>query len=368
MKIVCTQENLKAGLATVGRIIPSSNTLPILSNLLIRTDNGILKISSTNLEIAITTQIRCKVEEDGGVTVASKTINELINNLPNKNITLQTENNELKIEAENYHTSIKTLPADEFPLIPAIEAKQSQMLDAQELKASLEQVVFAASTNQTQPEISGVFISGEGKELSIAATDRYRLAEKKLPLDKNTGNIQNLIIPQKTILELTRIIGNQKGQVEVVTNDTQISLSFNDTQIVSRLIDGQYPDYKQIIPAGFTTLITTEKQPMVSALKAVGVFSHGSSSVRFEFSSEKQLVLLSSESSELGKSQVELAAKVEGESKVVILNHHYVLDCLASIGSSEIIIKVIDDSSPSLIVPADKNDYIYLVMPIVRPM
>ena len=364
MKIVCTQENLKIGLSTVGRIIPSSNTLPILSNLLIRTEDGLLKISSTNLEIAITTQIRCKVEEDGGVTVSSKTINELINTLPNKNITLQTEGGELKIETENYHTSIKTLPADEFPLIPKIEAKQSQLLDAQELKASLEQVVFAASTNQTQPEISGVFLSGDDKELRIAATDRYRLAEKKLVLDKKTGDIHDLIIPQKTVLELDRIIGAQKGRVELLTNDTQISLSFNDTQIVSRLIDGQYPDYRQIIPASFTTLVTTEKQPMVSALKAVGVFSHGTSSVKFEFSSEKQSVILSSESSELGKSEVELAAKVEGESKVVILNHHYVLDCLASIDSSEVVMKVIDDSSPSLIVPKDKNDYIYLVMPI----
>jgi DNA polymerase-3 subunit beta len=364
MKIVCTQENLKAGLSTVGRIIPSSNTLPILSNLLIKTDNGILKISSTNLEIAITTQIRCKVEQDGAVAVSSKTINELVNNLPNKNITLETQAGELKIETENYHTSIKTLPADEFPIIPTIENKQSQMLDAQDLKVSLEQVVFAASTNQTQPEISGVYISTDDKALTIAATDRYRLAEKKLPLDKVTDNIKDLIIPQKTVLELVRIIGSQKGQVELLTNDTQISLSFNDSQIVSRLIDGQYPDYKQIIPANFTTLITTEKQPLVSALKAVGVFSHAASSVRFEFSSEKQLVLLSSESSELGKSQVELAAKVEGENKVVILNHHYILDCLASIDSAEIIIKVIDDSSPSLIVPADKNDYIYLVMPI----
>lgn len=364
MKVVCTQENLKTGLSTVGRIIPSSNTLPILSNLLIKTENGVLKISSTNLEIAITTQIRCKVEEDGVVTVASKTINELISNLPNKNITLETDNNELKIETENYHTSIKTLPADEFPIIPKIEAKQTQQLDAQDLKTALEQVVFAASSNQTQPEISGIFVAAEDGELRIAATDRYRLAEKKLPLDKKTGNLQDLIIPQKTVMELVRIIGAQKGPVELITNETQISLSFNDTQIVSRLIEGQYPDYKQIIPENFTTLITTGKQPLVSALRAVGVFSRGTSSVKFGFSKEKQLVILSSESSDLGKSEVELAAKVDGESRDVILNHNYVLDCLLSIDSAEVVIKVIDDSSPSLIVPQDKNDYIYLVMPI----
>ena len=259
MKLICTQENLKAALATVGRIIPSSNTLPILSNLLIKTENGVLNISSTNLEIAITTQLRCKIEEQGEVTVVSKTINELINSLPNKNITLQTGNGDLKVETENYRTSIKTLPAEEFPLIPEVDGGRKLSLDSQELKDSLEQVVFAASTNQTQPEISGVFLSRDNGGLVAVATDRYRLAEKKLALKEKAEGVQSMIIPQKTILELIRIIGSQKGEVEMSFNESQISLNFNDTQIVSRLIDGQYPDYKQIIPGKFTTTVVTEK-------------------------------------------------------------------------------------------------------------
>src|SRR6185436_11148277 len=122
MKIVCTQENLKTALSTVGRIISSSNTLPILSNILIKTENGVLKISSTNLEVAIVTQARCKVEEEGSVTVSSKTITDLIGNMPNKNISLFTEGSELKVDTENYHTSIKTLPPEDFPLIPEVES------------------------------------------------------------------------------------------------------------------------------------------------------------------------------------------------------------------------------------------------------
>jgi DNA polymerase III subunit beta len=364
MKVICTQENLKMGLSMVGRIVSSSNTLPILSNLLIKTENGLLKISSTNLEIAITTQVRCKVEMDGEITVVGKTINELVGNLPNTNITIETKGGELKIEAENYHTSIKTLSAEEFPLIPQVEGGKSFSIDSQELKISLDQVVFAASTNQTQPEISGVLISQGDGELRIAATDRYRLAEKKLSLKGVVANSHDMIVPQKTIAELGRIIGNQKGQVEITSNETQISISFNDTQIVSRLIDGQYPDYKQIIPASFTTLVDTGKSALISALRAVAVFSHSSNSVRFEFSSEKQAVILTTESSELGNSEVSLPSKIEGESKTVILNHHYILDCLGNIDSDMVVMKVIDDNSPSLIVPKDKNDYIYLVMPI----
>ena len=364
MKVICTQENLKMGLSTVGRIISSSNTLPILGNLLIKTENGLLKISSTNLEIAITTQVRCKVEEEGEITVVSKTVNDLINNLPNKNITLSSSSAGLSLETDNYHTVIKTLPAEEFPLIPKLEGGSLISLDSQELKASLDQVVFAASTNQTQPEISGVLFAQENNELKIAATDRYRLAEKKLVLKEKVLTAQEVIIPQKTILELSRIIGSQKGLVEIHLNETQVSLSFNDTEIISRLIDGQYPDYKQIIPTEFKINVKTEKSALASALKAVAVFSQGTNSVRLEFSEEKQKLILAAESSDLGKSEVELPAEIKGGSTVLILNYRYILDCLSSIDSPNVTLKIIDDSSPSLIVPEEKNDYMYLVMPI----
>jgi DNA polymerase III subunit beta len=364
MKIICTQENLKTGLLTVGRIISSSNSLPILNNILIKTENGVLTLSSTNLEIAITTHVRCKIEEEGELTVLSKTITDLVNNLPNKNIILQTQNGQVDVETENYHTSIKTLPAEEFPLIPQVEDNQALTFDAQELKTAIDQVVFSASTNQTQPEISGVLFAIDGNTLKVVATDRYRLAEKKLTMQKNTSLRLEVIVPQKTVIELSRIIGSQKGSVEVVFNETQISLCFNETQIISRLVDGQYPDYKQIIPTSLNTTVVTQKQPLVSALRAGAIFSQNTNSVKLEYSAEKQALTLISESQELGKSVVDLPSKVEGKSGVVILNHHYILDCLSGMDSENVLIKIIDDSSPSLIVPENKNDYIYLVMPI----
>lgn len=364
MKIICTQENLKSSLAIVGRIISSSNTLPILNNLLLKTENGILKISSTNLEIAITNSVRCKVEEEGGLTVASKTLIDLINNLPNKNINITSKENQLFIESENYHTNIKTLPADEFPLIPEVEGKNPLSLDAQELKTALDQVVFAASTNQTQPEISGVLFAGDPEGLRLAATDRYRLAERKITATVKSGPYPEVIIPQKTCLELSRIIGNQKGLVEMQFSETQAAISFNETQIISRLVDGQYPDYRQIIPAGFLTTTVTEKNPLVNALRAASVFGQNSNSVNVEFLSDKQQIVLTAESPDLGKSSVELPAKIEGKGGSLVLNYHYLLDCLTGINSANIIVKTVDDNSPSLVVPEDKNDYIYLVMPI----
>ena len=354
---------MKSGLLVVGRIISSSSTLPILNNVLIKTENGMLKISSTNLEIAITTSIRCKVEEAGEVTVACKTISDLVNNLPNKNITLRATSGQLEVEAENYHTSIKTLPAEEFPLIPTVESRQVIKLDAQVLKNAIDQVVFAAAVNQTQPEITGVLVGADDKGLRIVATDRYRLAEKKVNLGKVEIN-HEAIIPHKTALELSRIIGNQKGEVEMVLSETQVSFTIADTQIISRLVDGQYPDYKQIIPTNFITTVTTEKQPFVSALRAGGIFSQTANSIKLEYDVDKELLILSAESSDLGKSVVELPCKAEGKSGSLILNYHYILDCLQSVDTSSVTMKIIDDSSPSLIVPEGKDDYIYLVMPI----
>lgn len=364
MKIICTQENLKTGLLQVGRIISSSVSLPVLNNVLLKTENGMLKISSTNLEVAITSLIRCKVVEDGSVTVMCKTLTDLINNFPNKNINIETKNNEVSIETENYHTIIKTLPVEEFPIIPEIESQNILNLEARELKTAINQVVFAVSTNQTQAEISGVFLKVENNKLKLVATDRYRLAEKKI-VSKDVVNFnQNIIIPHKTIIEISRIIGGQDGVVAVGLSENQVSFSFNNTQIISRLIDGEYPPYEQIIPTKFSTNIVVERHSLVSALRAGGVFSQNNNSVKLEYKNENQKIIMTTESGELGKSVVELDSAIEGESGVVVVNFHYLLDCLTNLDAANVVFKIINDSSPSLLTPQGDENYIYLVMPI----
>lgn len=364
MKVICTQENLRAGLMSVGRIISSNLSLPILSNVLLKTENGMLKISSTNLEIAVTTYVRCKVEKEGSVTVNCKTLNDLVNSLPNKNINLESRGSEISLETENYHTAIKTLPADEFPLIPEVENIKSFNLSAPELKTALNQVVFAVSTNQTQPEISGVLFKNENKALKIVATDRYRLAEKKLSLQDSLNLPHNLILPQKTIIELLRHIGNQEGQIQVAVNETQISFTFNNTQIVSRLIDGEYPPYEQIIPSDFTATVVTNRLALINGLRAGGVFSQNNASVKIEYSSENQFLVLSTESGELGKSVIELPSRVEGKPGGLLLNFHYLLECLVTLSTENVILKITNDSAASLLMPEGDETYLYLVMPI----
>lgn len=364
MKVICTQENLKAGLLTAGRVISNSSTLPILNNVLLKTENGLLKVLSTNLEIAIITHTRCKVEEEGVVAVNSKTITDLVNNLPNKNITLQTQDGQVAVETENYHTFVKTLPAEEFPLIPEVEGVETFTINGKELKTAIDQVVFAASKNQTQPEISGVLMALSEQDFRLVATDRYRLAEKKMALQKKVSNTKEVIVPQRTMAELSRLIGGSDGEVKISLNDTQIAIFFGDTQIISRLVDGQYPDYKQIIPTEFLTEVVVNRSDLISALRTGGIFSQNTNSVSFGYAQDKQLLTLVSESADLGKSTVELPVKISGNDGVVVLNYHYILDSLLSIDSEKVKLKIINDSSPSIILPEGKDDYVYLVMPI----
>lgn len=364
MKIICTQENLRGGLATVARIISPTNTLPVLNNLLLKTENGLLKISSTNLEVGISTEIRCKIEEEGAVTVFSKTFTELITNLPSTNITLTSHGGTLTVDTDLNHSSLKTLPAEEFPLIPEIEGQQKFTVNSQLFKVAVEEVAFAASTNQTQPEISGVLLTGEGKELKLVATDRYRLAEKKLTLPSSLTNPIQVIIPHKTIAEIARIISHQEEQLEVTIGETQIGFIINQTKVVSRLIDGQYPPYQAIIPSQFRTEAVAQRQPLLSALRAGSIFSQSNNSVKLAFNPSNNELQVTAESDELGTSLVQIPAEVSGESGELLLNHRYLQECLSTIDSETITLKVNDSSSPAIITPQKESSYLYLVMPI----
>ena len=363
MKIVCTQENLKNGLIIVGKIVSQNNTLPILNNILFKTENGLLKISSTNLEIAITTYVRCKIEEPGEIALPCKLFIDLVNNLPNKNISLTQEGNELKIETENYETKIKTLPADDLPQIPQNETDLSFLINPEEFKNALEKVVHSASTNQTQLEICGVLFSLSDNKVKFVATDRYRLSEKIMYL-KHSGVTKEVIVPAKTVFEICRLAGSEKKDMSVFLGSSQIVFNLGETMLLSRVIDGQYPDYNQIIPTTYNTKIVTNKKNLINALKTSGVFSQSSGSVNFSFSKQKQTVSLNTESSDLGKSLIELPSEITGEDGSMILNFRYLLDCLQVILGEKIIFKIINDSSPTVISSDEENGYLYLVMPI----
>ncbi len=362
MKIVCTQENLKNGLQVVSRIVGSSSTLPILNNVLLETENGQLKLSGTNLEVGISTYIRCKIEGEGGVCLGAKTLQELVNNLPNENITIESGEVDTNISTDNYHTKIKHLSTEDFPLIPKIEDGMQVQISAEELKNTFDQVVFAASTSETQPEISGVLCFFGPNQTVFAATDRYRLAEKIITVI--TPEEKKIIIPHRSVLEISRLLIGQTTPVALQITDTQMAVSIGDTYVVTRLIDGQYPEYHQIIPQEIITSVVIDRPALVAALKTSGIFSRGVGSVTMVYDSTKQSIQIASVSHDVGESVIDIPCEINGESGSVILNYRYVLDVLANLIAEKLQIKIINDSSPVIFRPTESDDYLYLVMPI----
>jgi DNA polymerase III subunit beta len=362
MTIICTQENLRTGLQQVSRIVGSSQTLPILNNVLLQTENGQLKISATNLEMGMSTSIRCKIEKEGGVCIAAKVLLDLVNNLPNENIRIDVGENETAVTTDRYQTKIKHLSIEEFPLIPAVEDGVVISVRADELKEALDSVSFAASSSETQPEISGVSVKFEGNKMVITATDRYRLAEMNLAVQSQASRA--FIIPQRSILELSRLLSTTSELVHLNISPTQMAVSVNDTYLVTRLIDGQYPEYAQIIPTESGTVITLEHSELLSALKTSGIFSRGAGSVTMAIDSENQIIHIMSSSQGVGESVVDIPCKVQGESSSVIMNYRYMLDLLTNTNPTSLDIHVIDDTNPVVFRPQGKTNYLYLIMPI----
>src|SRR3989344_2463302 len=222
MKLECTRENLKKGLFVVSRVVGVGNPLQVLNNILIKTDSGRIKLSSTNLEIGVNTWVGGKIEEEGSLTVPAKIINDYISNLPGEKVILESKENNLNVDADNYHTKIKGLSAEDFPLIPQVQEESFAKLDSGELRDALSETSWAVAINETQPEISGLFMGFEGTSLRIATTDRYRLAKRIITLKEPVSETKEVIIPSRTINELYKILGSGLNEVEIYFSESQV--------------------------------------------------------------------------------------------------------------------------------------------------
>lgn len=363
MKIVCTKENLKRALNLTSKTTGSSATLPILNNLLLKTESGQLGISSTNLEIAIKTWVGGQISESGEITVPAKTITDFVNNLTEEKITLETKKSDLLLKTNSTESLLKGLPAEEFPLIPEIKPITTITLPAAELTNALSQVVFATAVSETQPEISGVYFHLAGKELCLAATDRYRLAERKVALAELVNQEQKIIVPSRAISEVIRIAAAEPKTVEILISENQVLFRTPNVELTSRLIEGQYVPYREIIPNEFLTTATSKTTEFISALKISGLFAQENNNVDLEITKEQTIVFRTA-SQKYGTSTSQLKALVEGESNRIVFNYRYILDCLNHIGSDEVVLKAINSSSPAMLIPKDRTGYLYLVMPI----
>ncbi len=364
MKIICTQENLKNGLLAVSKVSGNSSTLPILNNVLLEIENGLLKISATNLEIGISTFVRCKVEEQGSVSVNAKTLLDLILNLPNDNITLKKTDSSLNISSEKYQTKINHLPTEDFPLIPQVSDGLEIQINPELFKNAIGSVIFAVSSSETQPEMSGVYLKIHNNNLTLTGTDRYRLAEQVVDINVSLEDKLEVIVPQKTMNEIMRLLSLNSEDITLKISNNQIAFHTHDTYLVSRLIEGEYPDYRQIIPENKDTSIQVQKKEFLNAVKTSGIFSKLGGSIELIYDSSAEKLTISSVQSSVGESKISLDCKVIGNSGNLMINHRYVLEMLNNIPDESLVVNIINENHPIVFLPENRSDYLYLVMPL----
>jgi DNA polymerase-3 subunit beta len=372
MRFISLQENLKRSLNIVGHITSKNINLPILNNILIKAENGNIEFIGTNLEIGIIHQVRGKIESEGQTTVDSKLITEYVNLLSGgEKVRVEEKDNELKIDCGNYKTKIKGESGKEFPLIPVIPKTGYYSCQLKELKKSLNSVVFAVSNSENRLELTGILFSFNKNKLSLAATDSYRLAEKEVEIKASSMNgEQKIIVPAKTVQELLRVLSNFEGdelgeeqEVKFYLSENQILFTVDSVDLISRLINGHYPDYQQIIPSKSQTEVLVERAELIRAVKASALFSKtGINDVTLLFSKNK--IIVSSFSGASGESQADLEAEVKGVDNEITINYRYLLDGLANIEGERVRLSILNNLTPCVLKPEKENGYLYIVMPI----
>jgi DNA polymerase-3 subunit beta len=367
MEIICLQENLKKGINIISNIIGKNLTLPILNNILLTVEKKRLRLISTDLEIAITHWTSGKVKKEGEITIPAKLLSEFINNLPNKKIEIKTKDNSLQIKCENFKSIIKGIDSKEFPIIPEIKGESIIKIKALELRQAFSQVVNFTSLSDIRPEISGVLINFNSKEIKFVATDSFRLGEKILFLKGNRSRVKkSVIIPLRTVQELIRILGEQDKEevVEILIEQNQILFKTLDSRLISRLIEGTYPNYEQLISKQFETNLILDKNEFLNTVKISSLFSSKINDLRLKVVPKKSLVEVFAQDAEIGENISELKGEIKGKEIEIIFNHKYLLDGLNNISSNKVILGLNGEASPGILKPVGDLSFIYVIMPI----
>lgn len=362
MKLQVTQENFNKALSSVARIASGRSTLPILSNILLKTVSNRLSVVATNLDIAVTHFIGAKVAKEGSITIPARLTQDFISNLPSGVIDLEQEDKKLHVSTDMYKSVINGISASEFPVMPKIDGGDSWKISTKLLKQALQQTVIAASNDDARPVLTGVYFNTFEDKLYVVSTDSYRLAEKQLINLKKTVN---LLVPATAIQDLLRIIGDYDGETIVSYDDQQIRFEAGDVELVARLIEGKYPDYRQLIPKQFETTITLPNNDLTNIAKVSALFARESAgSITIDVSEDKQEISIHSIASQLGENDASSKAEVKGEGSVT-MNSRYLLEALHVLAAENVRCSFNGKLDPIVIRdPAHPDNYTHIIMPL----
>lgn len=363
MKIECELEKIKNAIYQTEKITGKNLTLPILSSILLIASNKILKLRATNLSLGVEVEIPAKVEKEGILAVSGSTLAGIFSNINQKeNVFLEEENGNLLIKTKKSKIKLKGQSFEDFPTIPRISGNTFE-INSKKLIEGIKSVYYSSSPSDIKPEISSVYMYLNENELIFVSTDSFRLAEKKIKT-KNLEEMSGILIPFKNIAEILRVFGDFSGDIKICFNKNQISFSADNIYLTSRIIDGVFPDYQQIIPKNSETQIIVLKQDLLNALKLSNVFSDKFNQINLLVKPKEKIFELSSQNSEIGENKTQLDAALTGEEVELSFNYRYFLDCFQSINSDSISIKLNQPNKPIVVSGVSDNSFLYLIMPM----
>ena len=372
MKLSCLQENLAKSLAIVGRAVATRTTLPVLSNIYMATDNGRLKLAATNLELSIVTWVDAKVSEEGAITVPARLLTELVSSLPNDivSMSLNERSHTLRLSCACSDANIKGIEASEFPPIPTLSTTATIKIEPDVLRSMISQVIFAASDNETRPVLAGILVSFTGDKLIMAATDGFRLSVYQLPIE--TQQKVDIIVPATAMKEVARLAAGITEPIVVISEQNQILFRLPNIELVSRLIEGTFPNYNHIIPQGHTTRSVLATTDFLNATRRASFFAHEAANM-VHLSIQKADELTPSRvsgkavSAEVGDTVDDVEAVIEGKSLNIGFNVLYLSEVLAVCGTSQVGLETGTDKSPAVIRPVGQDGFLHVIMPLQLP-
>ncbi len=375
MKITCKQQDLSRGLSVVSHAVSSRSTLPILANILLSTDNGRLRLYATNLEIGINCWIDAEVQEEGTTTVPAKLITDLVNSLPlaSVDIVVPEDSHTMSIKSMRSSANIKGMDPSEFPLSPNTEGSDpAVVVDATQLKEMIAEVAFAAADDDSRPVLTGVLVQVSTGKMTFAAADAFRLAVRVSALPDDSVLRNDILIPARTLTELSRILPSEGSVQMIVTpNRSQVLFHTENIDLLSRLIEGTFPNFRQIIPKEHTTRAVVETKEFAAAVKSVAPFARDSSNIaRIKINGgggngiEPGALTIEATAEDVGDNVSTINAAVDGPEQQIIFNVKYLAEVLSVLDTPEVAIEVTSASRPGVVKPVSSADYTYVIMPM----
>ncbi len=360
MNIIINQKKLLTALRIVERMVSKSISLPVLGTILLKTDDGRLRLSATNLEVGINYWIGAKINESGEIAVPAHIFSDFISNVADEKVTITANKNVLAINSEHYKTQILGMEPKDFPIIPKVKKEATFKIDSQLLRTSLISVLDSASISEARPELSGVYVSASENRAEFAATDSFRLSEKITSL--KDGASKTFIIPRNTAAEIARILENLNEEIVFAVSENQIFMYNNDFEFISRLVDGRYPEYKKVIPDRFLSLVMVSKSDLEKNVRMASIFSSSILDIRLK--AAKDIMEISAKNSDRGEIVSRVACELKNKPFEISVNYHYLLDGLKIIPTENVILEFTGEGSPLVLKGENRKDQTYVIMPL----